>query len=255
MAATEVKVRMQQRRDTAAGWTSANPTLLLGELGYETDTGYFKIGDGSTAWSSLSYINTTKISAYPLATVDISDDAITGDKLANDITIAGDLTVNGTTTTINSTTLQVDDKNIELGTVATPSDTTADGGGITLKGATDKTLNWVQSTGCWTFNQNVDFASGSASAPSIILNGDVNTGVYSPGADQFGISTAGTSRIVVDANGKVGIGEESPSANLIVKQSGSTFTAQSQTVALIPKKFYNRTWCKDCNCCRQCCII
>ena len=41
----------QQRRDTAANWTSQNPTLLAGELGYETDTGYFKIGDGSTAWT------------------------------------------------------------------------------------------------------------------------------------------------------------------------------------------------------------
>ena len=54
----------------------------------------------------------------------------------------GDLVVNGTTTTINSTTLSVDDKNIELGSVASPSDTTAAGGGITLKGATDKTFLW-----------------------------------------------------------------------------------------------------------------
>ena len=54
----------------------------------------------------------------------------------------GDLVVNGTTTTINSTTLTVDDKNIELGSVASPSDTTANGGGITLKGATDKTFLW-----------------------------------------------------------------------------------------------------------------
>ena len=45
----------------------------------------------------------------------------------------GDLVVNGTTTTINSTTLTVDDKNIELGSVASPSDTTANGVGITLK--------------------------------------------------------------------------------------------------------------------------
>lgn len=54
----------------------------------------------------------------------------------------GDLVVNGTTTTINSTTLTVDDKNIELGSVGTPTDTTANGGGITLKGATDKTFLW-----------------------------------------------------------------------------------------------------------------
>ena len=57
------------------------------------------------------------------------------------LTVAGDLTVNGTNTIINSTTLTVDDKNIEMGSVSSPSDTTADGGGITLKGATDKTTN------------------------------------------------------------------------------------------------------------------
>ena len=71
-------------------------------------------------------------------------------------TITGDLTVSGTTTTIESTTVTVDDKNIELGSVATPTDTTADGGGITLKGATDKTINWVQSTGYWTFNTGIE---------------------------------------------------------------------------------------------------
>ena len=160
MAATEIKVQMQQRRDTAAGWTSADPTLLNGEIGYETDTGYIKIGDGSTAWASLAYVNATKVSAYPLATVDIADDSITGDKLANDITIAGNLTVNGTTTTVNSTTLTVDDKNIELGSVDTPTDVTADGGGITLKGATDHTIVWTNSTDSWDFSEHVDIASG-----------------------------------------------------------------------------------------------
>ena len=166
MAATTVNVQMQQRRDTAADWTSADTILLSGEIGYETDTGKLKIGDGSTAWSSLDYEPGFSLSAYPLATSDIADDAITGDKLANDITIANDLivtndlTVNGTTTTINSTTLQVDDKNIELGTVATPSDLTADGGGITLKGATDHTIIWTNSTDSWDFSEHVNLASG-----------------------------------------------------------------------------------------------
>ena len=83
------------------------------------------------------------------------------------VTIVGDLTVNGTTTTINSTTLSVDDKNIELGSVASPSDTTADGGGITLKGATDKTFNWVDSTDAWTSSEHIDLASGK----SVYING------------------------------------------------------------------------------------
>tara|TARA_B000000609_G_scaffold140352_1_gene118532 strand:- start:224 stop:991 length:768 start_codon:yes stop_codon:yes gene_type:complete len=62
----------------------------------------------------------------------------------------GNLVVNGTTTTINSETLTVDDKNIELGSVSSPDDTTANGGGITLKGASDKTFLWDNVSLNWT---------------------------------------------------------------------------------------------------------
>ena len=48
--------RIQIRRDTSADWTSTNPTLSEGELGYETNTDKFKIGDGATAWNSLGYV-------------------------------------------------------------------------------------------------------------------------------------------------------------------------------------------------------
>jgi len=47
--------RLQLRRDTASNWTSANPTLLAGEMGVETDTGKFKVGNGSSAWTALAY--------------------------------------------------------------------------------------------------------------------------------------------------------------------------------------------------------
>jgi hypothetical protein len=50
-----VQTQIQTRRGTAASWTSTNPTLAAGEFGYETDTGKFKIGNGSTAWASLAY--------------------------------------------------------------------------------------------------------------------------------------------------------------------------------------------------------
>jgi hypothetical protein len=46
---------IQIRRDTAANWASANPTLAAGESGFDTTNQRFKIGDGSTAWSSLAY--------------------------------------------------------------------------------------------------------------------------------------------------------------------------------------------------------
>lgn len=49
---------IQVRRDTAANWTSVNPTLAAGEVGFESDTGKLKIGNGSTAWSVLEYFTT-----------------------------------------------------------------------------------------------------------------------------------------------------------------------------------------------------
>lgn len=53
------QTKLQNRRDTAANWTSTNPTLSSGEFGYETDTGKVKIGNGSTAWTSLAYITSS----------------------------------------------------------------------------------------------------------------------------------------------------------------------------------------------------
>jgi hypothetical protein len=76
------------------------------------------------------------------------------------LVLSGDLTVNGTTTTINSTEITIDDKNLVLGAVTTPTDAGADGGGLTLKGATDKTFNWVDATDSWTSSEHMDLASG-----------------------------------------------------------------------------------------------
>ena len=84
----------------------------------------------------------------------------TGAVSGTSLTLSGDLTVNGTTTNLNSTSLVIEDKNVILGDTATPTDTTADGGGITLKGATDKTFNWVDATDAWTSSEHINLASG-----------------------------------------------------------------------------------------------
>ena len=55
MAAELIEAIIRVRRGTSAEWTIANPTLKLGELGLETDTGKYKAGDGVTAWASLAY--------------------------------------------------------------------------------------------------------------------------------------------------------------------------------------------------------
>jgi hypothetical protein len=78
------------------------------------------------------------------------------------ITIPGNVIINGETTTINSTTITVDDKLLELGAVASPTDTTANGGGISLFGATNKTIIWDSSNANWTTSENWNLATGKA---------------------------------------------------------------------------------------------
>jgi len=95
----------------------------------------------------------TDVSVADIATK--ASPTFTGTINAANLILSGDLTVNGTTTTIDTTTLQVEDKNIEIGKVSSPSDTTADGGGWTLKGATDKTFNWVNATDAWTSSEHI----------------------------------------------------------------------------------------------------
>ena len=83
------------------------------------------------------------------------------------VTIAGDLQVSGTTVTIDAETLLVEDKNIEMGNIGTPTDANADGGGITLKGNatapfTDKTILWENDTNQWNVNQKWTENAGSS---------------------------------------------------------------------------------------------
>ena len=67
--------------------------------------------------------------------------------------IGGDLTVNGTQTIINTTSLEITDKNIGIGSTSSPTDALADGAGLTIYGDTDKTWTWERDTGCFEYNQ------------------------------------------------------------------------------------------------------
>ena len=112
--------------------------------------------------TELNYVDgvTSAIQTQMDAKAPLASPALTGTATAVNLTISGNLTVDGTTTNINSTNLVVEDKNVVLGDTATPTDTTADGGGITLKGATDKTFNWVDATDAWTSSEHINLASG-----------------------------------------------------------------------------------------------
>ena len=111
----------------------------------------------------------------------LASPTFTGTLAAADLTLSGDLTVNGTTTNLNSTNLVIEDKNIVLGDTATPTDVTADGGGITLKGTTDKTLNWVDATDAWTSSEHINLATGKTlkyNGTDLVASQTSNSGKY-----------------------------------------------------------------------------
>jgi len=125
--------------------------------------------DGATisldATTSLNIDNSNTTNGITIGTatsgVPVSIGHTTSEVTINDnLTVTGDLTVNGTQTFINSTTIELDDKNIELAK-GLGNDVAVDGGGVTLKSTEgDKTFNYVNTNTAWTSSENFDIVSG-----------------------------------------------------------------------------------------------
>ena len=174
---------------------AAATTLTLGYSSTAAST--LNISTGAAASATTKTINIgTGGAAGSITNINFGSTAGTGTAtFNNDLVVTGNLIVNGTTSTINSTTISVDDKNIELGAVATPTNVTADGGGITLKGATDKTLNWVNATGSWTSSENIDLANGKTykiNTTDILSATALGSSVVSSSLTSVGALTSGT---------------------------------------------------------------
>ena len=162
--------------------------------------------------TELNYVDgvTSAIQTQLDAKAPLSAPAFTGTATAVNLTISGDLTVNGTTTNLNSTSLVIEDKNIILADVETPTDTTANGGGITLKGATDKTLNWVDDTDAWTSSENFNLLTGKVyeiNGTSVLSGSTLGSGVTASSLTSVGTITSGTwnGTTIAVANGGTGI--------------------------------------------------
>ena len=120
---------------------------------------------------------------------------LTGGTLSSDLTITGNLTVNGTTTNLNSTNLVVEDKNIVIADVASPTNITADGAGITVKGTTDKTFNWVASTAAWTSSEDFNLLTGKVyeiNGTTVLSATALGSGVTSSSLTSVGTIGTGT---------------------------------------------------------------
>jgi len=162
-------------------------------------------GEGSTATITNSGVTSVSGTTGEVnvsgstgsVTIGLPDDVTVTQDLAvgRNLTVTGNLTVNGSTTTVNSTTITVDDKNLELGSTASPSDAGADGGGITLKGTTDKTFNWVDATDAWTSSEHINIASGKELkiAGTTVLSGStLGSGITSSSLTSVGSIISGT---------------------------------------------------------------
>ena len=148
-----INTAMQASATNQSG-SSAPSTTYPFQFFADTNTNTLKLRNAA----NNAYINVSGVGQIGAANLGLLP--LTGGTISGNLIVSGNLTVNGSTTTVDTTTLTVEDKNIEIGKVASPSDTTADGGGLTLLGATNKTFNWVDSTDSWTSSENIDLASG-----------------------------------------------------------------------------------------------
>jgi hypothetical protein len=134
--------------------TLATVNSSIGTFGDSSHVGSFVVNaKGLITSASNILITPSSIGALP----------ISGGTITGALIISGDLTVNGTTTTIDSETLNVTDINITMGNVVTPTDATASGGGIELLGTTTKSIIWLNDgNNSWTSNVNFNLNSGLA---------------------------------------------------------------------------------------------
>ena len=163
--------------------TKASPTFT-GTVTIPTPTA----GDNSTKAASTAFV----VASFATK----ASPTFTGTINAADLVLSGDLTVNGSTTTIDTTTLQVEDKNIQIGKVSTPSDVTADGGGLTLLGATNKTWNWVNSTDAWTSSEHIHLGDNK----KLLVGTGSDLSIYHDTNNSFISSITGNLKLVGNAN-------------------------------------------------------
>ncbi len=157
-------------------------------------TSIIEIG-GKGAFVALAHAQTITGNKTFTGTVDLSGATVPSFTCNQNLTVTGNLTVNGTTTTVNSTTVSLDDKNLELGSTSSPSDAGASGGGITLKGSTDKTFNWIDSTDSWTSSENIELAANKVlriDGVSVLSKTSLGSTVTGSSLTSVGTITSGT---------------------------------------------------------------
>lgn len=199
---------------TGGAGGSATSVLAIAGYGAYTTLGTTQSITGDKTFSGVVIVSTPTADTHAAtkAYVDSSLPTLTGTEnqitytsgtiaLATNVTtpgnltVTGDLTVQGNTTTLNTATLVVEDKNIVLANVASPTDVTADGAGITVLGATDKTLNWIDATDAWTSSEHFNIVAGKSfyiGGSSVLSNTTLASSVVTSSLTSVGTIATGT---------------------------------------------------------------
>jgi hypothetical protein len=222
--------------DAATITLNGNGVFGVGSTSLELP-GSFTIADTATSTNTLN-IQTGATGSGNTKTINIGTGAASGSTtninlgssnggtvtVNKDLVVSGNFTVNGTTTTVNSTTLSIDDKNIVLGADNT-LDSAADGGGITLKGASDKTFNWVDATDAWTSSEHLNLLTGKAfyiNGSSVLSASTLGSGVTSSSLTSVGTIGTGTWQGTAVGAAYGGTGQTTYTVGDIIYASGST---------------------------------
>lgn len=182
----------------------------------------------TTSSASFDLINATATTVnFAGAATTLSIGNASGNTSLNgNVTVGGNLTVQGTNTIINANTITVSDKNIELGTTGSPTNTTADGGGITLKGTTDKTFTWSNTTAAWTSSEDLNLLTGKVyeiNGTTVLSGTALGSGVTGSSLTSFGTSPALTTP-VISSGGATFNGSTSGTIVLLANATAGTTT-------------------------------
>jgi len=218
--------RIQLKRSTAASWTSNNPVLYVGEIGFETDTNKLKIGDGSTAWTSLSY------TSVPIALSALND--------LGDVTITS--AADGDFLRWNGTAWINDAVNLSTDTIGSYVASLVAGTGVTLTNNSGEGATPTVAVTANTFDAFGAASTAATNAATALTNHEADTtSIHGIADTSILVTTTGsqtlTNKTITSPSGlvkgDVGLGNVDNTSNATERAASATLTNKTLTSPVV----------------------